>query len=125
MTQETIEALKPYEQQLRRAYFGNYIMPMGVAETKKLYEIYNKEFNEHETNANCGQCRYRVARRLGERYFKALDIATDPSAVTKTFGNVAPAPQEAETPNKGENKPVETPKPEKQGNTPAKKKKRK
>lgn len=124
MTQETIEALKPFEQQLRRAHFGNYIMPMGVAETKKLYEIYNAEFGEHETNTACGQCRYKAAKRLGERYFAALDVKTDPTAVVKVF-NRPSAPQPETTPKEAPNKPVETPKPQAKGNTPTNKKKRK
>lgn len=95
MNAETIEKLKKYEHFLRQAYFGHYSTPMPSTATKEVFDIYNKEFNAKESNHHCGECRYRVLNKLGERYFKALEITTDPSAVTKVFN--APRTEEPKT----------------------------
>lgn len=70
LTENQYNRLKPYEEHLHRAFYGQYVFGMMASEAKELFEIYNEIFKKNEKSTSCGRCRLNVATALGRLFYE-------------------------------------------------------
>lgn len=69
MTKEQYKKLVQYEQELRYAYKLSF-MSMSRGKFNEIMEVYNEIWEPlSPRQANCGTCRLKAMKRIGEAYF--------------------------------------------------------
>lgn len=74
MTKKQYTALQPYEKYLRQAYYHNYINAPSL-EALNLFQDILREItgDMRDYNKGCGACQLKLAKRMGELYFKYVE----------------------------------------------------
>lgn len=73
LTPSDIEALKPYEEQMRTAIRSDYARHVPSSAVVKMVEIVRRTAPDYTTNTRCPRCLLMLYKEVGIIYFKAIN----------------------------------------------------
>lgn len=69
LNEELYDQLKPFEEALRTAYYGEVALCLPNGDIKFLFDLYNSQSPSKVYNIGCGSCRLEVLRSIGKSFF--------------------------------------------------------